>query len=117
MNSFKEELTQFFDMIEAVPQDKRYWIVRSEGGEYFESFTNFNYVAIGHEEITLKKIYDLKKSSKNLDELRLKLKMHIENIMPDRNAGLHSIDRKVGIGVVVPFVESAIGDGCVKSIR
>ncbi|RAR46447.1 hypothetical protein [Flavobacterium lacus] len=114
MESFKEELTQFFDMIEAVPQGKRYWIVRTEGGEYFESFTNFNFVAIGHEEITLKKVDDLKKASKNLDELRLKLKTHIENILPDRNAGLMAgqivrfiYEMKKGDIVVVPSEGSA----------
>lgn len=109
MISFKEELTLFFDMIDAVPQNKKYWIVRTEGGEYFESFTNFNYVAIGHEEITLKKIDELKKSSKNLNELRFKLKSHIENILPDRNSGLMAgqivrfvYEMKKGDIVVVP---------------
>lgn len=114
MNDFKEELSQFFDMIEAVPVDKRYWIVRTEGGEYFESFTNFNYVALGHDEISLKKIDDLRKSSKNLDELRFKLKEHIENILPDRNAGLMAgqlirfvYEMKKGDIVIVPSEGSA----------
>lgn len=114
MNSFKKELTHFFDMIEAVPQNKKYWIVRSEGGEYFDSYTNFNYVAIGHEGITLKKINDLKKSSINLDELRLKLKIHIESILPERNAGLIAgqlirfiYEIKKGDIVVVPSESSA----------
>ena len=114
MNNFKEELTQFFDMIEAIPENKKYWIVRTEGGEFFESFTTFNYVALGHEEISLKKIDDLKKGSKNLDELRFKLKEHIENILPDRNAGLIAgqlvrfiYEMKKGDIVIVPSEGSA----------
>lgn len=114
MINFKEELTQFFDMIEAIPENKKYWIVRTEGGEFFESFTNFNYVALGHEEISLKKIDDLKKGSKNLDELRFRLKEHIENILPDRNAGLVAgqlvrfiYEMKKGDIVIVPSEGSA----------
>lgn len=114
MNNFKEELTQFFDMIETIPANKKYWIVRTEGGEYFESFTNFNYVALGHEEISIKKIDDLKKVSKNSDELRFKLKEHIENILPDRNAGLIAgqlvrfiYEMKKGDIVIVPSEGSA----------
>lgn len=114
MNNFKQELSQFFDLIEAIPQNKKYWIVRTEGGEFFESFTTFNYVALGHEEISLKKIDDLKKSTSNLDELRFKLKEIIENVLPDRNAGLIAgqlvrfiYEVKKGDIVIVPSEGSA----------
>ena len=114
MNEFKEQLSEFFDMIDAIPENKKYWIVRTEGGEYFESFTTFNYVAIGHDEISLKKIDDLKKSSTNLNELRYKLKEHIENILPGRNAGLISgqlirfiYEMKKGDIVIAPSEGSA----------
>lgn len=114
MSDFKTELSQFFETIEAIPESKKYWIVRTEGGEYFDSFTSFNYVALGHEEISLKKIYDLNKSSKNLEELRSKLKTHIETILPDKNAGLIAgqltrfiYEMKKGDIVVVPSEGSA----------
>lgn len=85
---FKTELNRFFQFIEEIPATKRYWQVRTEGGEYFDSFTNFNYVGINYEEITLKKITDLKKSSRNNDELKEKLKLHVENVMPESYHGL-----------------------------
>lgn len=88
MNDFKNELNQFFESIESIPEKKKYWLIRTEGGEYFESFTNFNYVALGYDQILYSKIFDLNKTSKNLKDLRNKLKEYIDTILPDRTPGL-----------------------------
>lgn len=88
MSNFKTELNQFFESIESIPEKKKYWLIRTEGGEYFESFTNFDYVALGYDEILYSKIFDLKKSSKNIEDFRVKLKTHIDTILPDRAPGL-----------------------------
>lgn len=113
MIDFKEELNEFFEFIEAIPETKRYWQVRTEGGEYFDSFTSHNYIGLNYEEITYSKITDLKKSSKNNEELHLKLKLHIENILPDRSSGLISsqlikfiYEIKKGDIVIVPAAGS-----------
>jgi hypothetical protein len=88
MGDFKTELNSFFEFIEKIPEKRRYWQIRTEGGEYFESFTNFNYVGLNYEEITYKRISEIKKVSVNDDDFREKLKLHVENTMPDRLSGL-----------------------------
>jgi restriction system protein len=88
MSNFKTELNQFFESIESIPERKKYWLIRTEGGEYFESFRNFNYIALGYDEILYSKIFDLKKTSKNEEDFRIKLKAHIDTILPERATGL-----------------------------
>lgn len=109
MSDFKTELTSFFENIESISDKKKYWLIRTEGGEYFESFRDFNYVAIGHEEISHSKISEFKKSAKTEIELKNKLKVYIDKVLPGKSTGLIAsqllkflYDIKKGDIVVVP---------------
>src|SRR5690554_4990417 len=86
-NIVKKQLQDFFNYIDKIPENKKYWLIRTEGGEYFDSFTSFGYIGIGYNEIPYSKINDLKKTSANNDDLKDKLKIHIENIYPDKVPG------------------------------
>ena len=35
-------------LVYQIPNDRRYWVVRAEGGDYFQHFSQFGVVAIGH---------------------------------------------------------------------
>lgn len=34
--------------IPIIPEDRRYWLVRTKGGEYYRDFFEGNYIAIGY---------------------------------------------------------------------
>lgn len=117
---FIDQLNSLLDDIEAIPQKREYWLIRTNSGQYFESFVNFNYVAIGHEEIPFKKITDLKKSSKTDKAFRGALKEFISEKIPEKIPGLIAgqlirfiYEVKKGDIVIVPSENSdyiAIGE-------
>lgn len=45
-----------FDSILEIPRDTGYWLVRADGGKYYEDFFLNNFIAISDNEITLEKI-------------------------------------------------------------
>ena len=37
-------------------EERNYWLVRTDGGNYFEDFTRNNYIAIGWDYLTLERL-------------------------------------------------------------
>lgn len=95
-------------------------MIRTNSGEFFESFVNHSYVAIGHEEIPYKKIADLKKFSKSDRDFKNTLKDYVSEKIKDKQPGLIAgqlsrfvYDVKRGDIVVAPSENSdfiAIGE-------
>jgi hypothetical protein len=49
-------LSQLLELLPRVKTDRNYWLIRTNRGEFYESFKSGNYVAIGYNEITLEDI-------------------------------------------------------------
>ncbi|MEO2061946.1 MAG: hypothetical protein ABGW97_03100 [Christiangramia sp.] len=86
--NFTNQLNLLLKQIPEIPSNREFWLIRTEGGQFFESFQNYNYVAIGHEEIPYKKIFDLKNTSKNEEHFKSSLKDFISEKLPEKQPGL-----------------------------
>lgn len=51
-----EQLEYLEKLIPVINKDRRYWFVRTEGGDYYDHFINGSYIAIGYNEVTLSEI-------------------------------------------------------------
>ena len=88
MTNIKEQISNLIQHIDSIPSDKNYWLIRTEGGEYFESFNNFNFIALGYEDITFKIVNDLKEKSFSDLDFKKNLKEYVEKKYPDNQHGL-----------------------------
>lgn len=61
-----DDIKEFEGLIPIIPEDKNYWLIRTQSGQYFQEFYLGNYVAIGWNEIN---DYDLIKDTGKYDEL------------------------------------------------
>lgn len=68
--------------IPVIPKDRNYWLVRADGGLYYDDFFLNSYIGIGYNAIT----EDIINSCyKNLDLSIDDLKAHVKKIYPDEN--------------------------------
>ncbi|MFH7003456.1 hypothetical protein [Flavobacterium bizetiae] len=109
----KDQLNAFLTHVDTISEKKQYWLIRTEGGDLFDTYRAHNFVSIGYEEISYKKILDYKKSSGNFDDLKDKLKLYIEKVYPDKQPGLVAgqlirfiYDVKKGDVVIIPSENS-----------
>lgn len=86
-NTVKELVTLFYESINSIPENKKYWLIRTEGGEYFNSFTDFKFIGIGYNEISFSQISEIKKAAINFDDFRNKLKVLALEKFPERVPG------------------------------
>lgn len=59
--TISEELNTLVASIQAIPEQKKYWLIRTQAGDFYQSFNEYNYVAIGHREIPLSFLYEKRK--------------------------------------------------------
>jgi restriction system protein len=57
----QQEYEQIFNFVPAVPEEREYWLIRTQSGELYDSFRRFGYVAIGHEKIKLEYLNEISK--------------------------------------------------------
>jgi restriction system protein len=88
MTTIKEQISSLISKIDNIPSGKNYWLIRTEAGSHFESFNNFNFVALGYEEITYKIVKDFKENSLTDVDFRNQLKAYVLKQYPDKQAGL-----------------------------
>lgn len=72
------QLLDRIDNLETVPDTREYWLVRTQSGKLYDNFIEHGFVAIDHERLTLKMLYDLKKSHPNEKEFKDKIKSQLE---------------------------------------
>lgn len=77
-----EDLTldYFIKNIREIDSERRYWLVRTMGGSYYQNFVEMGYIAIGFNEITLS---DLKQLPNDIDIARDTLKPIIAQKLPN----------------------------------
>lgn len=64
----------------SIKSDRNYWLVRTQGGLYYDNFRNNNFIAIGANEISLSDISDSRKNEKNPNDL---LTQRIKKLLKD----------------------------------
>jgi len=104
--------------------DRKYWFVRTEGGEYFDYFKNGGYIAIGWNEITLDSLKNIG-APKNIDDIKaLGEKVNVPEDKDEKQYGTRAVrqmikfvyDIKKGDVIIIPSEKSEIlGFGIVAS--
>lgn len=67
-------MDDLYKHIPIIPENKNYWLVRTQGGKYYNEFRRKGYIGINWEEISLQDIGEL-----TVDELTLKIKKNNPN--------------------------------------
>ncbi|MGB8193256.1 MAG: hypothetical protein WCF67_15105, partial [Chitinophagaceae bacterium] len=66
--TLNEELDLLVAKLPEINKEKRYWLIRTNGGEYYDSFRENGYVAISHSELPLSKLKDIRdKAAGNIE--------------------------------------------------
>lgn len=60
-----QEIEKRITNFQSIPNTRKYWLVRTLGGRYFDSFKNHEYIALGHDEIRYSAIDAIQKQSNN----------------------------------------------------
>lgn len=98
--------------IPEISNNRKYWLIRTNKGDYYDEFINMNYVAIGWNKLDKELLIDTPEVPLNIDSL----KVHIKNFYPDQKVpGLVARhiytfvnDMKKGDIVIIPSVNSKI---------
>jgi len=61
--SLQSLIDNFYDQVPQISSEKKYWLIRTNSGEYYDTFLANNYVAIGYNEISLQAVNELKNAS------------------------------------------------------
>lgn len=89
-NAIEVELEKVADSIFKVPATRRYWLIRTQGGLYYEEFRKDNFVALGHRSISMAEINKIiHRYKSDVPQIRTALRLHAESKFKNkRNAGL-----------------------------
>lgn len=99
--TISEELDLIVDSIGSISNQKRYWLIRTQGGELYDTFRDKGFVALDHIEAPLSFLYDLKKTFqedriKILNETKQKIKSYcLEKKNSDSEADIDT--RRIGL--------------------
>ncbi len=55
-NDVLQLIDEIFNDFKPIPESKKYWLVRTQGGSYYESFYHHNFIAIGHDQVKISEI-------------------------------------------------------------
>lgn len=70
-------LQSILDKTVVIPATRRYWLVRTMGGDYYSDYYSHNFIAIGYDLITLKDIWTAKQQGPNAQK-------HLSDIIKKR---------------------------------
>ena len=73
--SFKKDLERIGQQIPVVPEDRNYWLIRTEGGRYYDTFKFGGYIGIGYNFITSLDLMKLQ-DSKYIESLKERVQKH-----------------------------------------
>jgi restriction system protein len=99
------EILKLEDIIPVINENKNYWLVRTQGGKYYEEFKSGNFIAIGWNKITLEDLLNLE----HHDLVRKIIKEYPKRVRPVRLANQLSSfakDIKAGDIVIIPSAGS-----------
>lgn len=99
MNKNILEILNKIDNLETIPDTREYWLIRTQSGKLYDNFIEHNFVAIDHERITLKMLYDFKKKYSDDAQLKEQIKKQIEVLYKDED-----INPALAAGQIIKFV-------------
>lgn len=93
------QLLNTVDNIETIPDTREYWLIRTQSGQLYDNFIEHDFVAIDHEKLTLKMLYDLKRQFNDEKQLKDEIKSRLDVLYKgeDLNAALAA-------GQIIKFV-------------
>lgn len=66
---FDKILDEITSKIQQIPTSKKYWLIRTQSGNLYETFTDNNFVGLDHREVPLTTLENLRKSFKENNPL------------------------------------------------
>ena len=60
-----QELDEIIDSLPKIADQRRYWLVRTQGGTLYDTFRENNFVAIEHDDISLSKLAEIRDVTKD----------------------------------------------------
>ena len=81
----REQINNLFSHIDDIPKNRKYWLIRTESGRFFEDFIKEDFVALGYEQIKISEYHKLKLPRENFLK---NIKVAAEKSYPDNHAGL-----------------------------
>lgn len=61
----QQQIETLLSNFQSIPATRKYWLVRTLGGKYYDSFREYKYIALGHDEIKYSVIDDIRRNAKN----------------------------------------------------
>lgn len=58
--NYNEILDNLVNSIDKIPNDKKYWLIRTQSGSLYEVFVENNFVGLGHTEVSLKSLSSIR---------------------------------------------------------
>jgi restriction system protein len=59
-----QELDRFIEGLPTIASEKRYWLIRTQAGELYETFRENNFIGIEHAEIPLSRLFEISNEAK-----------------------------------------------------
>lgn len=79
MNTIQDKIENFYNNVQQISDDKKYWLIRTQSGELYDTFSASSYISIGYNEISLEVIHNIRKANvEDFDVVR-----HIKNLVID----------------------------------
>lgn len=111
-----QEIDNIIAQIKEIPASRNYWLIRTQSGEFYDSFRQHKFVAIEHEQISLYEVNKiLEKNGKDTKAALKELKALSQKKYPDDRFGLIAgqvmkfvAELKKGDIVIIPSSNSEI---------
>ena len=58
--NYNEILDNLVNSIDKIPNDKKYWLIRTQSGSLYEVFVENNFVGLGHTEVSLRSLSSIR---------------------------------------------------------
>ena len=55
-----DEYEVLSERIKVIPDKKKYWLIRTQSGDLYETFVTNEFIALEHYELTLSELYSIK---------------------------------------------------------
>lgn len=114
MSSIHQDVNELLSFIQKISESKRYWLIRTQSGEYYSTFKENGFVGIDHSRITLQEIEKFKRRNKGFRKgISQSIKDLAEVRYPEDNVGLIAgqitkfvLDVSKGDIVIIPSTHS-----------
>lgn len=96
--TLQENIEKFADSVKAGNLQRRYWMVRTNSGTYFDLFVEKGYVALNRNDIPYKAVYDANQEYDKPDLVVKKVKQTIKESVNFNNS-LYADERALSVAV------------------